>query len=33
MPAVLVETLLDMTAAAAAWLANDYCKEQKDIRC
>lgn len=31
-PAVLVETLLDMTVAAAAWLATGYCKEQKDIR-
>lgn len=31
MPAVPVETLLDMTVvAAAAWLANGYYKEQKD---
>lgn len=29
MPAVLVEPLLDRTVAAAVWLANGYCKEQK----
>lgn len=33
MSGVLVEILLDKTAAAAAWLANGYCKAQKDIRC
>lgn len=31
MLAVLVETLLDTTVAAAAWLANGCCKEQNYI--
>lgn len=29
MLAVLVEPLLDRTVAAAVWLANGYCKEQR----